>query len=273
MATAQAQLDQLIKTSPIEVAVVGDLPKERALELVARYIGSLPARPRIAPGLLSDLRKLDRPTGPRTIDLAIESETPQAFVYAGFYGPDQTNVADTRAMSIASMIMSTRMNEEIREKEQLVYSIGAGFRAGTTYPGCGTMSAAAPTDPSKADRLLEKINSMYAAMVQDGVTEEELSVAKRQIANTLDEQMREPSFWLGRVGQMTFDETKLDDVMQAPAAYQAHDCRPGAGDLCPLLLAGDIDGRQGDAVRAEVRTGGLGWGIRHFIQRFPYKGL
>ena len=62
-------------------------------------------------------------------------------MFAGFYGPDQTNVPDMRAMTIASMIMSTRMIEEIREKEQLVYSIGAGFRPGTTYPGFGTMSA------------------------------------------------------------------------------------------------------------------------------------
>ncbi len=91
-------------------------------------------------------------------------------MYAGFYGADQTNLPDTRAMTIASMILSTRMNDEIREKEQLVYSIGAGFRAGTTYPGCGTMSAAAPTDPAKAERLLEKINSMYAAVASDGIS-------------------------------------------------------------------------------------------------------
>jgi zinc protease len=124
-------------------------------------------------------------------------------------------------MTIASMIISTRMIEEIREKEQLVYSIGAGFHAGTTYSGFGTMSAAAPTDPPNADRLLEKIHSMYAAMAKDGVTDDELSVAKRQIANTLDEQMREPSFWLSRLAQLTFEETNLDEVMQAPAAYQA----------------------------------------------------
>ncbi len=33
--------------------------------------------------------------------------------------------------------------------------------------------------------------------------------------------MREPSFWLSRLAQMTFEATNLDDVMQAPAAYQA----------------------------------------------------
>ncbi|MHB8971455.1 MAG: M16 family metallopeptidase [Pirellulaceae bacterium] len=218
---AQTRLDRLIQNSPIEVTVVGDLSKERALELVALYLGSLPTCDRVSCETYADLRKLTRPTGPRTISRTIESETPQAFVYAGFYGADETNLPDTRALNIAAMILSTRMVKEIREEEQLVYSIGAGFRPGTTYPGFGTMSAAAPTDPSKSQRLLEKINSMYAAVASAGITEDELSVAKKQIANTLDEQMRDPSYWLSRLAQMTFYGTKLDDVVQAPAAYQA----------------------------------------------------
>ena len=62
---------------------------------------------------------------------------------------------------------------------------------------------------------------MYAALAKDGVTEDELDVAKKQIANTLDEQMREPGFWLGRMARLTFRGTNLDDVLNAPAAYQA----------------------------------------------------
>ena len=111
---------------------------------------------------------MERPTGPRTISRTIESETPQAFVFAGFYGADETNLPDTRLLTIAAMILSTRMVKEIREEEQLVYSIGAGSRPGSTYPGFGTVSAAAPTDPAKAERLLEKINSMYAAVANRG---------------------------------------------------------------------------------------------------------
>ncbi|MHB8865409.1 MAG: M16 family metallopeptidase [Pirellulaceae bacterium] len=218
---AQAQLNRLLQDSPLEVAVVGDLSKDRALELVARYLGSLPARERVSPDLFRDLRKLERPAGPRILRRTIESETPQAFVFAGFYGADETNLPDTRAMTIAAMILSTRMVKEIREEEQLVYSIGAGFRPGSTYPGFGTLSAAAPTDPAKTQQLLEKINAMYAALAADGVTEDELAVARKQVANTLDEQMREPSYWLSRIGQMTFEGRNLDDVVQAPAAYQA----------------------------------------------------
>jgi predicted Zn-dependent peptidase len=39
--------------------------------------------------------------------------------------------------------------------------------------------------------------------------------------NTLTERMQEPAFWLSCLAQMTWDETNLDDVMRAPAAYQA----------------------------------------------------
>ncbi len=119
------------------------------------------------------------------------------------------------------MVLSTRMVREIREEEQLVYSISAGSRPGTTYPGFGIVAAGAPTDPAKADRLLQKIASMYASLAEKGVTDEELAVAKKQIANTLDTQMLDPDYWTSRLSEITFYDRQLDDVVGAPAAYQA----------------------------------------------------
>jgi zinc protease len=220
-AAAQAWLDRLIATSPIEVVVVGDMPRERVLELVAQYLGALPTRARVSPNAYADLRKLTRPPGPREIARFVQTETPQAYVMSGFYGADETNVPDVRALTVATRILSTRMVKEIREEAGLVYSISAGSRPGSTYPGFGMVSAAAPTEPAKAQALADKIASMYATLAKDGVTADELDVAKKQMANTLDEQMREPGFWMGRISQMTFRAANLDDVMNAPAAYQA----------------------------------------------------
>jgi len=218
---AQACLDKLIATTPIEVVVVGDLPRERATELLARYVGALPARARVSPALYADLRKLVRPAGPREITRTIRTATPQAFVMSGFYGADEADVADVRALTVATRILSTRMVKEIREEAQLVYSISANSRPGTTYPGFGLVSAASPTEPAKVPALVQKVATMYATLAKDGVTGDELEVAKKQMANTLDEQMREPSFWLGRMSQLTFRGANLDDVVNAPAAYQA----------------------------------------------------
>lgn len=218
---AQAWLEKLIVASPIEIAIVGDISREKAAELAARYLGALPTRDRVASDLYADLRKLDRPAGPREIKRVIVTESPQAFVMSGFYAADERDVADVRALTLATRILSTRMTKQIREQEQYVYSIGAGLRAGTTYPGFGVISAASPTDVSKVRPLADKIAEMYAVMAIEGVTEDELDVAKKQIANTLDEQLREPSFWLGRLSQMTFRGANLDEVVEMPAAYQA----------------------------------------------------
>jgi hypothetical protein len=46
---AQAWLRTILATGPIEVSVVGDIDQARAMELVQRYVGSLPKRPRTCP--------------------------------------------------------------------------------------------------------------------------------------------------------------------------------------------------------------------------------
>jgi zinc protease len=200
---------------------VGDLPRERALELASRYIGGLPSRQRVSQELYSSLRQLERPQGgPRVVDKSIETPTQQAFVLVGFYGADETNRHDARALNMAARILSTRMVKEVREQAQLVYSIGAGSRAGGTYPGFGVFSAGAPTDPSKVRPLVAKLMSMYEAFAREGPTAEELEVARKQFANNYDQQLKEPGFWSGRLSQMSFRGMSLDDLVDEPEAYQ-----------------------------------------------------
>lgn len=218
---SQAWLDKLIKESPIEVTVIGDINRDQALDLVAKYIGSLPARERVSPQTYADLRKIKRPAGPRMVEKTIDTPTPQAFVQSSFYGADETNRADVRALSMAARILSTRMVTEVREKAQLVYSIGASSRAGTVYPGFGLFGAGAPTDPAKVPALVAKLSEMYETFAKTGPTDDEMDIAKKQMANTFDTDMRDTPFWSGRLDQMTFRGRDLDDILAEPAAYQA----------------------------------------------------
>lgn len=218
---AQAWLDKLIKQSPIEVVIVGDLPQDKALDLAAKYLGALPSRDRVAPGAFASLRHLSRPKGPRIVEKTIDTPTDQAFVFSGFYGADEGNRADTRALSMAARVLSTRMIKDVREDAQLVYSIGAGSRAATTYPGFGVFSAAAPTDPSKVPALVAKLSEMYAAFAKDGPTQEELDVAKKQFAKTYEDELKDPGFWSTRLQQLTFRGVTLDQLAEEPAAIQA----------------------------------------------------
>src|SRR5262245_22661414 len=178
---AQAWLRNLVATAPVEVAVVGDIDRATATPLVARYLGALPARPRIADKTLADLRTIARPRGPIQIEEAIDARTPQAAVFAGFFGVDLRDVRDTRLLNVAARVLTTRMTKSIREAKQLVYSIGASSEPAIIYPGFGLFAAVAPTDPGKARMLAVAVEDMYAEFAKDGPTDDELAVAKRQM--------------------------------------------------------------------------------------------
>jgi len=218
---AQAWLEKLIKESPIEVTIVGDIAKDRALDLAARYLGALPVRDRVSPDAYRSLRTLKRPAGPRIFEKTVATETKKAQVFSGFYGADESNLADARALSLAARLLSTRMTREVREESQLVYSMGASSRAATTYPGFGIFSATSTTAPEKAAALAAKIPLMYEAFAKDGPTDEELEVAKKQRAKDFEDQFRTPQFWSGQLSEMTFRGANLDDVIGSPAAYEA----------------------------------------------------
>lgn len=217
---AQAWLDRIVAHAPIEVTVVGDLERDRATDLVLRYVGSLPPRERIGPGTFAEARRVERPPGPRVIDDRIETPTPQAIVFVGFYGADGTDLEATWRLGMARRILMTRMTKQLREEESLVYSISASYSANPAYPAFSTFYAYSPTDPAKADRLAERIDEMFTEFADRGPTAEEVEVARGQALSVLETQVREPSFWMSVLGDLTFRGLDLDLRLGERAAHE-----------------------------------------------------
>ncbi|MCC6429236.1 MAG: insulinase family protein [Phycisphaerales bacterium] len=215
----QAWLNRIIKSAPIEVAIVGDIPAERAMELAALYLGSLPPRDRISDKTLDNLRNIPRPGREIVKSLDLKTMTPVAIVIGGFFGADAADMANGRPLRIAAQILSTRMNKKIREEEQLVYGIGAQHSPGSAYPGWGRFISGAPTEPAKAEKLSARIREMFFEFAAGGPTEDEMVVARKQIANELDESMKEPSWWLAFLGDLTCGGLNLDEMISGPAVY------------------------------------------------------
>lgn len=219
---AERWLRERLSSGEIEVSIVGDMPRARAAELAAIYIGSLPARDRVTPSTLAGLRDMDRRDGPVVVDETIRSLAPTSFVFGGFYGPDGSDVDATSTMSLAAQILRSRMVQELREERGLVYSIGTSSVPSEAYPGFGRFFAASPADPAKADELAGAIHEMFGAFAAEGPTDEELETAKLQLANILDEQMKEPSYWTRRLSDMTYRGRSLTDVVEAPDRLQTY---------------------------------------------------
>lgn len=217
---AQAWLTRVTRTAPIEVAVVGDIELEAAMPLIEKYIGSLPARERSA-SHLDPLRKLNRQPGPLERNVVVETITPQAVVMAGFMGTEVQNIADVRALSLAELTLDTRLIKRIREELGIVYSISANSAPSQVYVDSGVFISGAPCQPGKEAEVIREVEAIFTAFATTGPTEEELANAKKQMAEKLDRQLREPAYWFDLLRTLDLRHLKLDDFKNIREHYDA----------------------------------------------------
>lgn len=94
-------------------------PANVALEKIAGYFGEMQAADIPTPEIKSPLR----PLGVAMQHFPMEKE--QIYIYIGGPAPGIGN-ADAAALKLASSILSDRMGAQLREKQGLAYSVGAG---------------------------------------------------------------------------------------------------------------------------------------------------
>ncbi len=216
---AQAWFNRLCATAPIEVAVVGDIQLADAMPLIQKYIGSLAKRSRDA-SYLDKLRKLARPTGPLAKHLEVDTMTPQAMSFAGFMGCQGRKTTERRALSLATNILSSRVVKRIREELSIVYSIRASSQPAWVYEDSGMFIAGAPCDPNNVHQVADEVNLIFKSFAVDGPTTEELANAKKQIAEQLETQMLEPSYWLGILSNHDLHGRDYNETKDVKEAYQ-----------------------------------------------------
>ncbi len=220
VARAQAWLERIRDNAPIEATIVGDLPRDEALALLARYVGALRPRPRSADHL-APLRQTRRGAAPLERRVTVDTVTPQTMAVAGFVGTDAQNVTDVRALDLAANVLDSRLIKRIREELGLVYSISAGNAPSPAYRDSGLFYSGAPCAPDKGDEVVAEIHAAFKAFATDGPTAEELANAKKQYANNLDTDMKEPRWWFERLQYFDLRGFKLADLRNVPEAYEA----------------------------------------------------
>ncbi len=219
---AEAWFHRIADNAAIEVAIVGDMKLEPAVELVSRYLGSLPKRTKSFDALDS-VRAIQRGPGPYARNATFPGVTPQSLALAGFVSCNVGN-PDRRPLSLAALILTERMTKRIREQEQLAYSIDASNQPGT-IPGTGMFMAASMTDPAKTDKLADTVLEMFKEFAAKGPTEEELTTAKKQKSTELATSMKEPAFWANEFRELVYRKRPIEDVKALPGVYETYSAR------------------------------------------------
>jgi zinc protease len=217
---AQAWLDTLLHTAPMEVAIVGDILESRALELVAKYIGSLSPRPRYDPSLVP-LRQVAGFTGPLERVLEVETITPRAHPILLWRCADWQDVRGRRLMLVASRILERRVRQAVREERGLTYSTTVYAQPSKIYPATSALHVEFTADPEKVAEAAALAKSVVERFAAEGPSDEEMDTVRKQLQNNLETLYKEPRYWVELLSDLEYHGTRLVDLEGIIAKFLA----------------------------------------------------
>lgn len=209
---AQAWLDDILRSAPMEIAVVGDIPRERAIELAAKYLGSLPKRQLRDPGL-DALRGVAGFAGPITRTVEVETITPRAHPILLWRSAPWHDVRGRRLMFMAARILERRIRKEIREDRGLTYSAETYVHPSRVYPDMSALYVDFTADPEKVTEAVEIAKRTVEEFAAGGPTDEEVETVRTQLRNSLETMLKEPQFWVYILADLEYHGTRLQDIV------------------------------------------------------------
>ena len=94
---------------------------------------------------------------------------------------------DREALDVVNHVLggglSSRLFEEIREKRGLVYSVFSGLAC---YSDTGAWSISTSAQPRHADEVVRLVNAELTRLVADGITDDELEIAKGYLTGSYE---------------------------------------------------------------------------------------
>lgn len=212
---AIAFIRPILETSPIEVIIVGDVTVDRAIELTAKTLGALAARPdRPEPAGLRDIRF----PGPTATPIeAYHKGRPDQGLAVTMW-PTTDLYADTRQYHVASVladILRARAFDRIRNSEGSAYSPQVALEFSRAIPGYGRIGLTLAVPPGDIQRVYASVDAIVADLAANEVTADELARALGPRIESTRRSQRQNGYWLTYLPLVQTDPRRLEFLRQS----------------------------------------------------------
>jgi zinc protease len=178
-------------------------------KLIEQYIGSLPVVERN-----EDFRDLGMkpPTG--VVEKTVKKGTDnQCMVMYNIHGDIEYNAQNKLLLNAVSSILSTKLLEEIREKESGVYTIRAYPRVNRYPDPSYNMVIFFSSNPEREQELSEKTFAIMNSLKADGISEEDVKTEIEKLRREHETNIRENSYWKNLLVNINEGRTTHDDYL------------------------------------------------------------
>ena len=204
----------------LEVALVGDIDQQAAINLVAATFGALPGREgAFQPRTEARQRSFTRDLTPRVLTHGGEAD--QALLRLTWPTVDDSDLQLDARLTVLERIVRLALQEELRERLGKTYSPGASSNTSRDYPGYGTFAIAASVDVDEVDATREAIDAALDRLMSEPVETDTLERARRPLLETYDNALKSNGGWMGLVDRAQSERGRIDRFLQARAIIEA----------------------------------------------------
>ncbi len=209
----QAQIAPHLTNDPIEVVIVGDVTVEKAVDIVARTFGSLPARGAPEPSPAAQ-RAVGFPAGAaKPVLFTHKGRDDQAIGYMAW--PTNDLWADPQQAlenDVLGEIMGLRLIDELRLNQGVTYSPSVSYSHSLTWTGWGYLAASVEVPPAKLDGFFRDMDKIATDLRTKDVTADELERAKKPRIDKLERAQVTNQYWLTELSGAQAEPRRLDFI-------------------------------------------------------------
>jgi zinc protease len=198
----------------LELALVGDIDEEQAIQLVAATLGAIPPRePDFQTYEGNRQRSFTADRTPRTI--AHDGAADQAIVRMTWPTRDDSDHIEVLTLELLERVMRLELVEKVREELGQTYTPSANASHSRTYPGYGTFTIAAPVDAGKVEAAREAMLETVRALIAAPVDDDTLLRARRPLMESYENALKTNAGWMNLADRAQSEPERIERFNRA----------------------------------------------------------
>lgn len=209
-----------LATGAIELAMVGDLDEDAAINAFAATLGALPVR-EAAFNLRAENRNrsFTAQRGVRTV--THKGEPDQALLNWIWPTTDDRDLAETQRLDLLGRIVRLELTDRLREKLGQAYSPYAGSSLSHYYPGYGTFAISTAVAADKVDATRTAIEELVADLRNAPLDPDVIERARKPYLEEYNNTLKDLGGWLALAARAQSEPERVDRYFAADEVMAA----------------------------------------------------
>lgn len=213
-AKLKSDISERLQKGAIEIGLVGDFDEDRAIALVARTFGALPAREaEFRPWTEQRQRPFTADRTPRV--LRHTGAKDQALVTFTWPTRDGEDPVAAMELQLLDRVLQIELTDTLREKLGKAYSPGVGSNLSRTFRGYGVLMMRASVDVKEVSATRAAILETLAELRDKPVSADILLRARAPMLENYDNALKSNGGWLAFVDRAQTEADRIERFTKA----------------------------------------------------------